>query len=61
MMNCREAHRLVIQAQDSRLSLARRFGLRFHLFICTACAAFEQQMDFLRIVCRNFPGGGDPD
>ncbi|HTY98535.1 MAG TPA: zf-HC2 domain-containing protein [Rhodocyclaceae bacterium] len=59
MMNCRDAHKLVIRSQDEGLSLAERLGLRFHLFICTACAAFERQMDFLRAACRSFPGDGD--
>jgi hypothetical protein len=58
-MNCHQAHRLVVQAQDSRLPLARRIGLRFHLLICAACAAFERQMTFLRAACRSYPGEGD--
>lgn len=58
-MKCQEAHRLVIRAQDARLSVFERIGLRIHLLICTACLAFERQMDFLRAACRGFPG--DPD
>lgn len=58
-MKCHEAHKLVIRAQDMRLSLFERIGLRFHLLICTACAAFERQMAFLRDACRGFPGGED--
>ena len=59
MMNCHDAHKLVIRAQDERLSWGERLGLRFHLFICTACTAFERQMDFLRAACRAFPGDDD--
>ena len=55
-MNCHEAHKLVIAAQDSRLPLITRLGLRFHLFICDACTAFERQMALLRAACRSFPG-----
>lgn len=58
-MNCHEAHKLVIQAQDGRLPLVKRLGLRFHLFICGACTAFERQMAFLRAACRSFPGRED--
>ncbi|MFY9329248.1 MAG: hypothetical protein WAO76_14730 [Georgfuchsia sp.] len=61
MMNCKEVHELVIRAQDSRLSMTARISLRFHMMLCNACAAFERQMDFLRVACRNFPGGVDPD
>ena len=56
MMKCHEAHRLVIRAQDARLSWGERLGLRLHLLICDACAAFGRQMDFLRAACRSFPG-----
>lgn len=58
-MNCHEAHKLVVQAQDSRLPLVKRLGLRFHLFICDACSAFGRQMEFLRAACRSFPGNED--
>ena len=61
MMNCHDAHKLVIRAQDARLSLAERIGLRFHLFICAACTAFARQMDFLRAACRSFPGTDGQD
>lgn len=56
MMNCHEVHQLVIRAQDVRLSLRERVGVRLHLLICSACAAFERQMAFLRAACRSFPG-----
>jgi hypothetical protein len=52
---------LVVRAQDAHLSLGERIGLRFHLFLCVACAAFERQIDFLRAACRSFPGAGDRD
>ncbi len=58
-MNCREAHRLVVRAQDSRLPFRQRLAVRFHLAICTACTNFRQQMRFLREACRHFPGN-DP-
>jgi hypothetical protein len=61
MMNCHDAHKLVIRAQDQRLSLTERLGLRFHLFICAACTSFERQMDLLRAACQSFPGSGDRD
>jgi hypothetical protein len=59
MMNCHEAHKLVIRAQDERLPWRQRLGLRLHLFICGACTAFDRQMAFLRAACRRFPG--EPD
>lgn len=61
MMTCKEAHELVIRAQDAQLSMVARISLRFHMIICSACVSFERQMDFLRAACRSFPGGADPD
>lgn len=55
-MKCREAHKLVIRAQDEKLSLVNRIGLRFHLFICGACTNFQRQMDLIRQALRQFPG-----
>lgn len=55
-MKCRDAHKLVIRAQDERLPLPQRLALRFHLLICAACNNFRRQMDFLRDACRRFPG-----
>lgn len=55
-MKCRDAHKLVIRAQDEPLPLVDRIALRFHLFICAACSNFRRQMDFLRTACRRFPG-----
>ena len=52
MMTCKEAHKLMIRAQDARLPLARRMGLRFHLFICDACANFNRQLAWLRAGMR---------
>jgi hypothetical protein len=60
MMNCREAHKLVIRAQDVHLPLRERLAVRFHLFMCSACASFERQLGLLRAACRSFPGDDEP-
>lgn len=54
-MKCREAHKMVIQAQDRKLSLAERLALSVHLFICAACSNFRKQMDLIRSALRGFP------
>ena len=56
MRTCKEASRLISQAQDQELGYADRIALRLHLTICGACANFRKQLDFLREAARRFPG-----
>ena len=48
MINCKQATRLVSQNLDRRLGFGEWLRLRLHLRICTACAAFKEQVAFLR-------------
>jgi len=57
-MNCKEAHRVLCEAQDSKLSLIRRLALRWHLSICDRCSRFRRQLDFLRLAVRRYRDGG---
>jgi hypothetical protein len=56
MKTCKEVHRLVIEGQDRKLSLAERIAVRVHLMLCGACRRFEAQMLFLREAVRRLPG-----
>jgi hypothetical protein len=58
-MNCKEAHRVLCEAQDSKLSFARRLALRWHLAICDHCTRFGRQLNFLRTAVRRYRDGGD--
>ena len=51
-ISCREASRLISQAQDRELSLGERVRLRIHLAICRGCRAFSAQLAFLRRAVR---------
>jgi hypothetical protein len=51
-ISCREASRLISQAQDRELSLGERLRLRIHLAICRGCRAFSAQLAFLRRAVR---------
>jgi hypothetical protein len=51
-ISCREASRLMSQAQDRELSLGERASLQVHLAICRGCRAFKGQLDFLRRAVR---------
>lgn len=56
-MNCKEAHRVLCEAQDSKLSLIRRVTLRWHLSICDRCSRFRRQLDFLRLAAKRYRDG----
>jgi hypothetical protein len=51
-ISCKEASRLLSQAQDRELSLGERIRLRIHLAICRGCRAFSAQLAFLRRAVR---------
>ncbi|WP_028293250.1 zf-HC2 domain-containing protein [Oceanobacter kriegii] len=48
MMNCREATRLLSEAQDRKLTLAENVELKFHTMMCSGCRNFGKQMSSLR-------------
>jgi hypothetical protein len=54
MLSCKEASRLISQAQDLRLPWFARWKLRLHLAACAACARFDRQARFLREAMRRY-------
>ncbi|WP_268907191.1 zf-HC2 domain-containing protein [Collimonas humicola] len=46
--HCKDTQQLLSQAQDSKLSLLTRARVRIHLWTCTACTRFSQQLAFIR-------------
>lgn len=54
MLNCKEAARLMSEAQDRPVTPGELWRLRLHLAFCRGCRAYRQQMDFLRRACREF-------
>ena len=59
MRTCKEASRLISQAQDGELRFVDRVALRLHLFFCDSCTNFRKQLVFLREAAHRFPGPGD--
>jgi len=45
---CKDATRLLLEAEERRLSLSERIGLRLHLLACEACPRFERQLRLMR-------------
>ena len=58
-ISCKEASRLISQAQDRELSLGERVALRLHLAICRGCRAFSAQLAFLRAAVRRLAESGE--
>jgi hypothetical protein len=54
MLSCKEAARLLSEAQDRPMSAGERWGLRLHLAFCRGCRAYRRQIDFIRQACRGF-------
>ena len=65
MLSCKDATRLMSEAQDRNLGLAERVQLEMHLAICKGCRSFSEQMAFLRRACRAWAerrqGAGEGD
>jgi hypothetical protein len=53
-VNCRQAARLMSDAQDRPLSLRDSLKLRLHLHWCVACTRYQQQVGFLRKALRRY-------
>jgi len=53
-LSCKEASRLLSQAQERKLTLAQRATLRLHLSICEACTRFGAQLHTLRVAMRKY-------
>ncbi|MEP6941864.1 MAG: zf-HC2 domain-containing protein [Betaproteobacteria bacterium] len=53
-INCRQAARLLSDAQDRPLSLADRIRLRLHLHWCVACTRYGRQIAFVRGALRRY-------
>lgn len=52
VISCKEASRLLSQAQDRPLGTLERLKLRAHLALCDFCTRFEQQLAFMREAMR---------
>ncbi len=48
MLKCRQACRLLSEAQDRRLTRRERLALAYHLLICVHCRRYRKQLAFLR-------------
>jgi len=54
LLSCKEATRVVSQAQERSLSAFERWKLRMHLAVCAKCTRFERQIRFMRDALRRY-------
>ncbi len=60
---CKGATRLLLQAEERRLTAAERIGLRLHLLVCKACPRFAGQLRLMRRAYaqwRRYADGEEP-
>ena len=48
MYSCKEASRLISDAQERPLSLVEKFSLYIHLLICESCVNYNKHLKFIR-------------
>jgi hypothetical protein len=53
-VNCREAARMMSDAQERPLGLVDRIKLRLHLHWCVACTRYSRQLAFIRKALRRY-------
>ncbi len=58
-LTCKQASRLLSEAEDRRLGTPERLKLRLHVGFCDACTHFSKQLAFLRAALRAYPGPDD--
>ena len=54
MMNCRDATRLMSEAQERPLLITERMSLKLHVIMCNGCHNFKDQMNTLRSITRAY-------
>ena len=53
-MICRDATRLMSEAQERPLSITERVSLKLHVIMCSGCHNFKDQMNSLRLMTRAY-------
>lgn len=61
MVSCHKATQLMSQQLDRKLTRGESVTLRFHLFMCSGCTNFRNNMHFLRRTCARVVAGAKAD
>ena len=55
-MKCRQATRLISDAQERQLMIKEKIGLNLHLSMFTHCRKFQRNCNTLRKLMKDFKG-----
>ncbi len=58
MLSCKEAARLISEAQDRDLSVKEKANLKLHTLICSGCKNYQKQIRFIHTACQHIAKGG---
>ena len=56
-MNCKQATRLLSDAQERKLTLMEKSTLKMHTAMCSSCRNFGKQMGIIRSLSREYLKG----
>ncbi|UUO23733.1 zf-HC2 domain-containing protein [Colwellia sp. M166] len=59
MMNCKQATRLLSDAQERKLTLKEKTTLTMHTAMCSACRNFGKQMESIRHISLDYVRGNN--
>jgi len=54
LVSCKDASRLLSQAEERPMSAWERMRVQWHLAVCVMCRAFERQLAFMREAMRKY-------
>jgi len=54
LVSCKDASRLLSQAEERPMSAWERMRVQWHLAVCAMCRAFERQLAFMREAMRRY-------
>jgi hypothetical protein len=54
LVSCKDASRLLSQAEERPMSASQRMRVKWHLAVCGMCRAFERQLAVMREAMRRY-------
>jgi len=60
-LTCKEASVLLSRGHEQPLTTGEKFWLQLHLYICSACHNFKNNLAFMRTAFKRYLERGDQD
>ena len=55
--NCKDTTQLVSEAMDHRVSILKKWKIKFHLVLCEFCRHYKEQVETVRNLARGLKKG----